>query len=193
MIAGKYTGYQAVETGETIWSKYARKRKYRHDNTEGISIILIDGEQFFDSDACDADRGYLSMHMWEDNYLRAPSCYHKACWEAVGKPMGFRGASFRSQDQGFGGNNSLNRTGGFDGAQYGDVYLTPPKPKKAMELWAIHSIFRFLILVDSWARACEHAEEQRDMWRRFDEAEKRMRELEEQYPELKEKNDARKR
>ena len=110
------------------------------------------------------------MSMWRDGHVYNPCCYHRDCWKAVGEPMGYRAPSIRSQDQGFGGNNSKNRTGGFDGCMYGDVYCTPPRPgEKAMMLWAVNSICHFFYTLNSWAKAVAHADEQREMWRRMDE------------------------
>lgn len=199
MIAGKYTGYQSVETGETIWSRFVdRERHERQDRCEGISIIYIHSDQFYSKEECDADHGYFSMQMWRDGYLWNPCCYHRDCWEAVGKPMGFRGASLRSQDQGFGQMAKLYAPSNYDNPYDDDLddgpYIDPPTPgPEAMQLWAVNSICHFFILVSSWARACEHAEEQRDLWRRIGEMEelvKRTDALIEEYDDEKDSGDS---
>lgn len=187
MIAGKYSGYQAVETGETIWSRFVdRKRHEKFDRCEGISIIQFKSDMFFDKEKCDADRGYLDMHMWEDGHLHNPCCYHRDCWEAVGSPMGYRASSIRSHDQGFGGNNSLFCSGGFDGIDDDDEPWAPPDPGDiAMQWWAVNSICHFLYTVNSWAGAVKFANEKRDMWKSIDE----MKELLDRTDDLIEEHD----
>ena len=183
-ISGKYTGYLAVETGETIWSRFVdRERHERQDRCEGISIIYIPGDQFFDNEKCDADHGYLTMHMWEDGHLYIPSCYHLACWEAVGRPEGYRGPSIHSQDQGFGSMAKLyapSNYGNWDDDPDGEgdgPYIGPPTPgPEAMMLWAVNSICHFFYTLNSWSLAMDHAQKQRDMWASFEECKKLMAE-----------------
>jgi hypothetical protein len=178
-IAGKFTGYLAVETGETIWSKFVdRERHERLDRCEGISIIHMNDEQLFDKEKCDADHGYLSMHMWEGSHLFNPSCYHEACWEAVGSPEGYRGSSINAHDQGFGGGNAVFRTGGFEGCEEDDEYWAPPDPGEvAMQWWAVNSICHFLYTMNSWGQAVDHAQERRDLHTSMDDILRRVEEL----------------
>ena len=174
MMTGNYTGYMAVETGETLWSRFVdRERHERFDRCEGISIIYMTGEQFFDKEKCDADRGYLTMHMWEDGHLRAPSCYHTSCWKAVGSPVGYRGPSIHSQDQGFGSAAKMygvENYGCYDEDRDEGPYITEPTPgPEAIMLWAVNSVCHFFYTLHSWAMAIDHAEKQRDMWKRLEE------------------------
>jgi len=177
-IAGKYTGYLAVETEETIWSKFVdRERHEKFDRCEGISIIHMNGEQLFDKEKCDADHGYLSMYMWQEGHLLNPSCYHEACWTAVGEPQGYHGPSIRSQDQGFGGNNSLFCSGGFDGIGDDDEPWAPPSKEAAMEWWAVNSINHFVYMMNSWVWAMDHAQENRDLHKSMDDILRRVEAL----------------
>jgi hypothetical protein len=167
-IAGKFTGYSAVETGETIWSKYVDRESHdREDDLEGISIIRLKDRPFVEEHA-DGDPGYLSMHWWEGS-VNHPSCYHRDCWEAVGSPEGFRGASLRAHDQGFGNSNSLFRTGGFKGIDDDDEFWGPPDPgETAMKWWAINSVCHFIYNMGSWSRSMAHAEEQVELHQAID-------------------------
>jgi hypothetical protein len=178
-IAGKFTGYLAVETGETIWSQFVdRERHERLDRCEGISIINFKTDMFFNKEECDADHGYLSMCMWKDSHLGTPSCYHRACWEAVGEPAGYRGPSIRAHDQGFGGCNSLHCSGGFNGIDDDDEPWAPPSKEAAMKWWAVNSINHFIYTMHSWANAMDHAQERRDLHTSMDDILRRVEALE---------------
>jgi len=174
MIAGKYTGYFAVETGETIWSKYVdRERSERFDRCEGISIILFKSDIFFSKKEADLDHGYLSMYMWRDSHLYNPCCYHRACWEAVGSPQGYRCGSLNSPDQGFGSAARLH--GVADSPLSDEDHDDGPiieLPSNMMGLWAVNSICQFIYTMGSWARSMAHAQKQRDLFRSLDRIEK---------------------
>jgi hypothetical protein len=174
-LEGEYTGYSAVKTGETKISPYVYKRWLDRDNDlEGVSPIYMGAT--FDGEAADADRGYLSLHQWKDHYLWNPCCYHRACWEAVGSPEGYRGPSLVSQDQGFGGNATIGRTNGFTDYEDGDTPCAPPQPgPEAIQLWAVNSVIHFLYMVNSWAVYQDAAEEHREMWRRMAELDELLR------------------
>jgi hypothetical protein len=166
MIAGKFTGYQAVETEETIWSKYVdRNRHESEDRCEGISIIMPKGIPYDESQ--DEDHGYMNMWLWEDS-RNTPCCYHRACWEAVGSPMGFHGPSPVSHDQGFGSGNALYKSGGFEGlGDEDDEFWAPPLPENAMKWWAATAVGHFLYNINSLAGAMAAAEEKRELFRSF--------------------------
>ena len=177
-IAGKYTGYSAVETGETIWSTYVdREGHERDDGCEGISIIRFSSERFFDKD--NEDHGYLNMYMWEERFLHNACCYHDACWKAAGSPDGFRCASLVSHDQGFGGGNALFRSGGFEGLQdEDDEFWAPPDSEEtAVMWWAVNSIAHFIYGMSSLARSMAAAEKKRELFRSIDRINEMVKEL----------------
>jgi len=176
-LEGEYTGYSAVKTGETKISPFVYKRWLDRDNDlEGVSPIYMGAP--LDEKGSDGDRGYWIEHQWRDFYLWNPCCYHRACWEAVGSPEGYNGPSFISQDQGFGGNGTVNRTNGFTDYEEGDTPCVPPQPgPEAIQLWAVNSVSHFIYMVSQWASYMTRAEEERDMWRRFAETERRLKAL----------------
>jgi len=171
MIAGKYTGYYAVETGETIWSKFVdRERHERLDRCEGISMLNFSSEAFFDKKAADADHGYLCMYMWMEHHVYSPCYYHKVCWEAVGSPVGYRAPSITSQNQGFGSAARLHGVENY--GDYDEDRADGPiveLPSDMIGLWAVNSICHFIYTMGSWARAMENAENKRDLFRSMDE------------------------
>jgi hypothetical protein len=185
-LEGEYNGYGAVKTGETKISPHCPKSF--HDRKEydmtGLSPIYMEAR--FDSERADSDRGYLTMNQFDDHYLSNPSCYHRACWEAVGRPEGFRAPSFRSKDQGFGSAGSLNFTNGFKGWDKDDVPMAPPQPgPEAMQLWAVNTVVYILCMAGAWLRYQEAAEERREMWRRMEETEELMKRIDAELADAK--------
>ena len=176
-LEGEYTGYQSVKTNGTIWSKWTHRKSRDEDCVDsdqlanGVSCIMVDGgEDNFDKEKQKDDHGYFTMLMREDHAIYAPCCYHRACWEAVGAPEGYRGPSIYATDQGFGSGGSLYMTNGFEGWEEHDSPCTPPSPgPEAIALWAVNSVCHFIYTIGSWARAYDHAEHEREMWRRLDE------------------------
>lgn len=177
-LTGRYDGYMSVETGETFFSKsVSEKWINKKDDWSGISPIFF--REVFDKEACDADRGYLTLHMWRDQYIYSPSCYHRSCWEAVGSPEGYRAPSLHSIDQGSGsGAWVYGPTSSTAGIEYEEdmgnrdigPLITEPKPgPEAIHLWAVNSICYFFYMVYAWANAQAAAQDRRDMWKRMDE------------------------
>lgn len=174
-IAGKFTGYSAVETGETIWSKYVDRESHdREDDLEGISIISFKDPPF---DEDNKDDGYLVMYGWERS-IRTASCYHEDCWEAVESPEGYRGPSTRSHDQGFGSGGSLFNTNGFEGIDDDDEFWRPPDPgANAMKWWAITAVSNFIYNMGQFSRVMAAAEERRELHRAMDRIDAEIRAL----------------
>lgn len=162
-MVGRYTGYYAVETGETIWSKYVDRESHEpEDDLEGISIIYFKDPPF---DEDNEDDGYLAMYWWERS-IRRPCCYHEDCWKAVGSPEGYRGPSIPSKDQGFGSAGSLFKTNGFKGIDDDDEFWAPPDPGEVATMWwAVTSVSHFIYNIASWARSMAAAEEKRELYR----------------------------
>jgi hypothetical protein len=162
-MVGRYTGYYAVETGETIWSKYVDRESHEpEDDTEGISIIRFKDAPF---DEDNDDDGYLAMYWWEVS-VRKACCYHEDCWKAVGSPEGYRGPSIASRDQGFGSAGSLFESNGFEGIDDDDEFWAPPDPgETAMMWWAVTSVSHFIYNMASWSRSMAAAEKKRELYR----------------------------
>ncbi len=170
-LAGEYTGFGAVKTGETIWSSFVRRRHEERHLDAGTSLIMINGLKFFNKD--DEDRGYLTMHTWRDLFLYNPCCYHRACWEAVGSPEGYRAPSLTSRGQGSGTAARLYGVANLDDPDLEDFDEGPiigrltPGPE-AIGLWAANAVVHFLYTLSAWAAFSQRAEEQRELWRGFD-------------------------
>lgn len=185
---GRYTGFQSVETGETFFSKAIGQRTIdRTDDWSGLSPILFESK--FDGDAADADDGYMSIHMWLYHYIYNPCCYHRSCWEAVGKPRGYRAPSLPSIEQGsgsgarmFGPASTVKDEDGYydDDRDEGPVIAEPKPGPEAIYLWAVNSICYFFFQIRALAFAHAHAQEQRDMWIGFAETEALTKRIEEQ-------------
>jgi hypothetical protein len=81
--------------GHSVISRYA-SNEVNEWMTEAV-ILTSDGE------LCRGEYdGYGCAGSWDYNdFGGEPEMYHKACWEAVGKPTEFTGASESSRDQGY--------------------------------------------------------------------------------------------
>ncbi len=171
-IVGEYTGFGAVKTGETVWSSFVRRRHEDRHLDAGTSVIMFDHGKFFDKKKADEDHGYLSMNMWQSHYVLNPCCYHRACWEAVGSPEGYRAPSLTSITQGSGTAARLYGVANLDDPDRwdddeGPIIGRPTPGPEAIGLWAANSVVHFFYTLSAWISHTERAEEQRDMWRRM--------------------------
>lgn len=169
-IEGEYTGYQTVKTDKTQISPHVPKRWVERDHMDltGVSPIYM-AATFVSSR--DNDHGYLSIHQWEDSYITNPCCYHRACWEAVGCPEGYRAPSLIDRDQGFGSGGSLNQTNSMMGPEAEDPLLGKPVADDyVIGLWAANAVTYFVHMMAQMFAYMKHADEQRELWSFVDDA-----------------------
>jgi hypothetical protein len=109
--------------------------------------------------------------MYRNHFLYNPCCYHRSCWEAVGKPRGYRAPSLVSEFQGSG---CASYVFGLDEDENEDPGTRVPEPSpgpEAMHLWAVNSVCYFIYQMGAWARAEAHAQKEREMWELIDKIE----------------------
>jgi hypothetical protein len=189
-LEGEYTGYGCVKTGETKISRYCPEsfhdRKRRRYELKGVSPICTEYPAE-DRTSSDDDPAWFAHNQWLDNHIWGPGCYHRACWEAVGSPEGWRVPSFRSKDQGFGSAGSLNFTNGFKGWDKDDVPMAPPQPgPEAIQLWAVNTIVYMIAKAGAWFRYQEWVEREREMRRTMDECKELMKKIDVELADAKE-------
>ena len=170
-ITGEYTGFGSVKSGKTVWSSFVNRRREEQHQAAGTSLILVDGGKFFDKDKADADHGYLTMHMWKSHFLYNPCCYHRACWDAVGSPEGYRAPSLTSRCQGSGtaarvyGVANLDDPDRWDDDE-GPIISRPSPGFRAIGLWA-NAVPHFLHTLSAWTAHSQQAEKPRELFRNF--------------------------